>query len=362
MDPRYGDMRVQRRSLLLATGAAAALPFVAHPARAQAAAVSGAGSALPRSVYQKWIELASSAAGVKVAYQQSGGAAALDQLKNRAIDFASVDYPRRTAFLREHQLIQFPTVLTPVIPFVNLPGVADGQLRLTGDLLADIFFGKLTKWNDPRIKAENGGVNLPAANIVPVHRADPSGANILFTTYLSRVSEAWGAGPRAGISIDWPANVGAAADGLAGLQTKVKGTPGAIGYGGSTTVRETGLASVSLKNRAGEYVKADVGSFAKAAEAEDWGVPGFNVDLVDEEAAGAWPIIGANFVLVPENPVAEKVEASRATFKFFDWAFKNGSAAAGELGYSPIPSKAVGSVESVWRRAKDPSGRPIWEA
>jgi phosphate transport system substrate-binding protein len=182
--------------LLLAAGAAVALPLIGRPARAQAGVVVGAGSALPRAVYQKWIEMAGSAAGLKVTYEQTSGAAALERLKNRAIDFASVDYPRRPALLREYQLIQFPTVLTPVVPFVNLPGVADGQLRLTGELLADIFLGKVTKWNDARIKAENGGVNLPATNIVPVHRVEPSGANMLFTTYLTRVSEAWAAGPR----------------------------------------------------------------------------------------------------------------------------------------------------------------------
>lgn len=352
---------MQKRSLLLAGGAAAALPLFGRPAKAQGANVVGAGSALPRAVYAKWIELAGAAAGVKVSYEQTNGAAALDRLKARELDFASVDYPRRTAFLREHQLIQFPTVLTPVVPFVNLPGVADAQLRLSGELLADIFLGKVTKWNDARVKAENAGVNLPAANIVPVHRADASGANVLFTTYLSRVSEAWSAGPRAGTEVRWPAGVGAAADGLDAMAAKVKGTPGAIGYGGVTTAKSSGLPSVSLKNRHGDVVKADVESFAKAAEAEDWSVPGFNVDLVDEHAAGAWPIIGANFALVPENPVAGKVDAARAAFRFFDWAFENGVAAANELGYAAIPKGAVASVETVWRRAKDPSGRPIWE-
>ena len=150
----------------------AAFTLTGRPARAQAGNVAGAGSVLPRAVYQKWIELAGAAANLKVTYEQNGGAAALEQLKNRAIDFASVDYPRRPAFLRENQLIQFPTVLTPVLPFVNLPGVAEGQLRLTGELLADIYLGKITAWNDARIKAENGGVNLPATTIVPVHRLE----------------------------------------------------------------------------------------------------------------------------------------------------------------------------------------------
>jgi len=222
--------------LLLAASVAGTLPFMGRLARAQAGNVTGAGSALPRAVYQKWIEAAGASTGLKVSYEQNGGAAALEQIKNRAIDFASVDYPRRPALLREHQLIQFPTVLTPVVPFVNLPGVADGQLRLTGELLADIFLGKVTKWNDAKIKAENSGANLPGTAIVPVHRLEASGANMLFTTYLSRVSEAWSAGPRAGTTVQWPQGKGAEVDGLDALAAKVKATPGAIGYGGVTTV------------------------------------------------------------------------------------------------------------------------------
>lgn len=160
----------------------------------------------------------------------------------------------------------------------------------------------------------------------------------------------------------WPQGKGVEVEGLEPLAAKVKATPGAIGYGGVTTVKEVGLASVLLQNQAGEFVKAEAAAFAKAAEAEDWSQPGFNVDLVDEHAPGAWPILGANFALVPENPTAEKVESARNAFKFFDWAFKKGDAAVVALGYSPIPESAVEHVEKVWRRAKDPSGRPIWEA
>ena len=353
---------MQRRSLLLAAGVAAALPSSGRPARAQAAAVAGAGSALPRAVFQKWIEMAGSGAGLKVTYERNGGSAAIEQLKNRTIDFASVDFPRRSAMLRENHLIQFPTVLTGVMPFVNLPGVTDGQLRLTGEVLADIFLGKISKWNDAKIKAENGSLNLPATNIVPVHRIDSSGATMLFTTYLSRASEAWAAGPRAGTLVQWPASVGAAADGLEALTAKVKSTPGAIAFAGVTTVKENNFSTVALKNRAGEFVRADGASFSKAAYSVDWTTPAFSMDMVDTDAAGAWPIVGSNYVLVPDNPTAEKVEAARNTFKFFDWAFKNGYGAATELNYPAMPTVARERIANVWRRAKDPSGRPIWEA
>ncbi len=354
---------MQRRSLLLAAGtAAAAFPFIGRPARAQAGSVVGAGSALSGAVFQKWTELAKSGANLRVTYEQNGGAQALEQLKQRTIDFASVDYPRRAALLREHRLIQFPTVVTGVVPFVNLPGIADGQLRLTGELLADIFLGKITKWSDAKIKAQNSGVALPDIAILPTHRAESSGANMLFSTYLTRVSEAWAAGPSAGTVVQWPANVGFAAEGRAALAAKVKGTPGAIGFGGPALVKEIGLASVSMQNRAGELVKANAASFTKAAENADWTTPAFTVDLVDQDAPGVWPICGANFVLVPENPTAEKVEAARNTFKFFDWAYKNGDAVATEFVYPPVPQSAHDHVIEVWRRAKDPSGRPIWEA
>ncbi len=162
--------------------------------------------------------------------------------------------------------------------------------------------------------------------------------------------------------MQWPANVGAAIEGRDALAAKLKGTPGAISFGGPALVKETGLASVSLKNRAGEFVKAGAASFSKAAESAVWTAAAFQVDLADQETAGAWPICGANFVLVPENPTADKVAAARNTFKFFDWAFKNGAAAANGLDYPAVPESARPKIAEVWRRAKDPSGRPIWEA
>ena len=176
---------MQRRSLLAAASAAGILPLLGRPARAQAGAVVGAGSVLPRAVYQKWIEMAGPAANLKVTYEQNGGSAALDQLKNRAIDFASVDYPRRPGLLRENQLIQFPTVLTPVLPFVNLPGVAEGQLRLTGELLADIFLGKITKWND----AEDQGTEQRREPARHQHRAGPPPGGVGRQPALHHLSE-----------------------------------------------------------------------------------------------------------------------------------------------------------------------------
>lgn len=353
---------MQRRSLLLAAGAAVAFPLIGRPTRAQANAVVGAGSSLPRSVFNKWIEMAAADIGARVTYDQIGATPAVEKLEARAIDFASIDHPKRSALLRQHSLIQFPTVLTGVMPFANLPGVAHGQLRLSGELLADIFLGKVKNWSDPKIKAANAGVGLPNLAITPVHRNESSGSAMLFTTYLTRTSEAWAAGPKAGTLIQWPANVGVGVEGMTALAERIKATPGAISFAGTTTAKSSGVASIALTNRAGEVVKADAESFAKAASTVDWSTAGFNIDLVDSDAPGAWPIMGANYVLVPENPAAEKVEGARNAFKFFDWAFKKGGAAANELGYAAVPHAAIDHIEKVWRRAKDPSGRPVWEA
>lgn len=352
---------MKRRVFLAASGTiAGASLFADSPAWAQAGSVAGAGSSLTRRVVQKWAEMAGPGANLRVTYDGSGSVEGLEQLKQRKVDFASVDVAQRTAVLREHQLIQFPTVVAGVVPFVNLPGVADGQIRLTGELLADIYLGKTTKWNDAKVKAHNTGVSLPDIAIVPVHSPRSSGTTMLFTTYLARASEAWAAGPRAGTVVKWP--VGASVGGQDELVAKMKSTPGAIGFGSIGRAKEHKFASVSLRNAAGEFVAPNGASFGKAAESADWTAASFAVDLVDLNVSGAWPICGANFVLVPENPTAEKVEAARNTFKFFDWVYKNGGAVASELENPLIPQSAHSRVIEVWRRAKDPSGRPIWEA
>lgn len=354
---------MQRRSLLWAAGASVALSVPCVYALAQSGIVKGAGTALSNSVLRKWAELAGPGTGLNVTYEASSGYAALDQIKVRAVDFASVDYAKRSALLRDHQLVQFPAMLVAAIPFVNLPGVADNQLRLTGEVLADMYLGKITKWNDAKIKALNSDVNLPSTTIVPIHRSDSCGSTLLLTTFLSRNSESWLAGPRSGSQVQWPAGVGGSAEGQEGMGAKVKATPGAIGYGGVTAIKASGLPQALLKNAAGEFVRAEPASFAKAAEAEDWSSAGFSaVDMVDEHAAGAWPIVGANYALVAADPPAEKVEAVRSVFRFFDWAFKNGATAAGGLGYAGIPQGAIPHVEAAWRQAKGPNGRPIWEA
>ncbi len=355
-----GNQRLRRRSIITAASVAAAAPFLPRPTLAQEARIIGGGAVSPRQAYEKWAQLAQGALGVQMSYQGSNSNTGADQVVARQLDFAGTDNPKRPGMLREQHLIQFPAVLSAFVPVVNLPGVQPNQLRLTGELLADLFLGKITKWNDKRLAAENAGLRLPDMPVVPVHRADPSGPTYYFTTYLTRVSDAWANGPRASNKVQFPVGESATADG--GLIEKVRGTPGAIGYTGASNAKAAQLATVSLKNRAGGFVAPDAASFAKAAEAGDWSAPGFVVEMVDLEAEGAWPIVTPTFILMPSNPAADKVAASRNTMRFFDWAFKNAGGATTELGFIPLPASLHEPIQQNWRRVKGPDGQPVWEA
>jgi phosphate transport system substrate-binding protein len=247
-----------------------------------------------------------------------------------------------------------------VVPFVNLPGVQANQLRLTSELVVDIFLGKLTRWNDPRLAAQNDGLRLPDLPVMPVHRSNVSGTTFMFTTYLLRVSDAWRDGPRAGTTVQWP--VGAGEANRDAVLAKVRGTPGAISYMEAHFARADRLATALLRNRAGAFVSPDNTSFAKAAAAADWTPANFIVEMVDLDAEGAWPIVSPTFIFMPTNPAAEKVAASRNTMKFFDWAFRNAAAPTAEIGFVPLPAAVQASVHEAWRRVKGPDGQPVWEA
>ncbi len=351
---------MRRRSILGAAGLAAVAPFLPRPAPAQEARIAGAGASFPHLAYQKWAQLAQGPLGFRVSYEPVGSGAGADRAAAREVDFGGTDTPKRPGMLREQHLIQFPSVLGAVVPYANLPGVQPNQLKLTGELLADLFLGKVAKWNDARLAAQNPGLRLPDLPVLPVHRAGSSGTTFIFTTYLARVSDAWRDGPRASSAVQWPA--GQSADGNGAMAEKVKGTPGAIGYTEASFAKANGLATASLQNRAGGFVAPDPASFAKAAEAGDWSAPGFVTDMTDLDAAGAWPILAPTFVLMPTNPAAEKVAASRNTMRFFDWAFKNAGGATAEIGFIPVPDAVHARIHEVWRRVKGPDGQPVWEA
>jgi phosphate transport system substrate-binding protein len=348
---------VNRRSLLLGAGAALTLP--ALPALAQQASISGAGASFPRPVYERWGQAARQGAGIQLNYQSIGSGGGINQITNRTVDFGASDAPLPAAQLAERKLLQFPTVMGSVVLIVNLPGVQDQQLKLTPEVLADLFQGKITRWNDAKLTELNRDIRLPNLPVSPVYRADASGTTFVFTTYLSRVSDGWKSGPGAGTSVQWP--VGQGQRGNEGVSNAVRQTPGAIGYTENAYATVNRLVTTQLRNKAGNFVRPTMEAFTAAASAADWSAPNFAADLIDLPGANVWPIVSPTFILLPTNPAEDRVEGSRNTMKFFDWAFRNGAEAARRLEYIPLPDSVHAQIRQAWAaQVKTPGGQPIW--
>jgi phosphate transport system substrate-binding protein len=351
---------VQRRSLLIATALTAAAPLLGRPALAQGAQITGAGATFPNPVYQKWAEAGKASTGITVNYQSVGSGAGINQIKNRTVDFGASDAPLTVAQLTEANLLQFPAVMGSLVPIVNIPGIENEQLKLTGELLADIYLGKVTKWNDSRIVALNPGVTLPNLAIAPAYRADGSGTTFVWVSYLAAVSPVWKQKVGIGTSVRFPAGTGAR--GNEGVAGTVKNIRGAIGYVENAYAITNKLVTTQLRNKAGEFVKPTQDAFIAAAQNADWSAPGMAASLIDQQGATSWPIVSPTFILLPTNPAADKVEASRNTMKFFDWAFKNGADAARRLEYIPVPDPVHTAVRAAWRNVKAPGGEQVWSA
>lgn len=334
---------MNRRTMLLGAGAALTLP--ALPARAQGAQITGAGATFPNPVYQKWAEAARSAISIQVNYQSVGSGAGINQIRNRTVDFGATDAPLNAQQLAEANLLQFPTVMGSVVPIINVPGVENEALRLTGPVLADIYLGRITMWNDARIVELNPGLTLPRLAIAPVYRADGSGTTFVFTSYLAAVSEAWRGGPGSATSVRWP--VGNGARGNEGVAGGVRNTRGGIGYVENAYATQNRLVSVQLRNRDGQFVKPEMANFIAAASNADWSAPGFAASIIDQAGATSWPIVSPTFILLPTNPT----DATRSANvrRFFDWAFTNGDTLASELEYIPLPAAVKTAIRSAWR-------------
>jgi phosphate transport system substrate-binding protein len=349
---------VNRRNLLTLAAGVAAAPVMSRPSFAQLAAITGAGASFPRPVYERWGQAAREGAGIQLNYQSIGSGGGINQITNRTVDFGASDAPLPADQLRERNLLQFPTVMGSVVLIVNLPGVADNALKLTPEVVADLFMGRITRWNDARIVDLNRDLRLPNLPVSPAYRADASGTTFVFTTYLSRVSEAWKSGPGAAASVQWPTGNGAR--GNEGVSNAVRNTPGAIGYTENAYATVNRLITTQLRNKAGHFVQPTMEAFQAAASAADWSTPNFAADMVDLPGATAWPIVSATFILLPTNPVADRVAGSQNTLKFFDWAFKNGGEAARRLEYIPLPDPVHTAIRSAWSAVKNPSGASIW--
>jgi phosphate transport system substrate-binding protein len=334
--------------------AAAALCLSAFAAHA-ADSVTGAGASFPAPIYSKWAEAYNKATGNQINYQSVGSGAGIKQIKEKTVDFGASDMPLKDEDLTAAGLIQFPTVIGGVVPVIHVEGVKPGQLKLTGSVLADIYLGKVTKWNDAAITALNPGVKLPDAVITPVHRADGSGTSFIFTNYLSKVNADWKAKIGEGTAVNWPAN-GLAGKGNEGVAQNVQRLPNSIGYVEYAYAKQSKMDYVSLKNAAGNFVEPDDLTFKAAAAGADWSKSFYQV-LTEQAGKDAWPISGATFILM--HVAQDKPAQATASLKFFDWAYANGDKAASDLDYVALPDSLKTLIHTKWAGIKDTAGKSV---
>jgi phosphate transport system substrate-binding protein len=325
--------------------------FAAHAADA----VTGAGSSFVAPVLAKWAEAYNKATGNQINYQSVGSGAGIKQIKEKTVDFGASDMPLKDEDLAAAGLVQFPTVIGGVVPVIHVEGVKPGQLKLTGTVLADIYLGKITKWNDAAIAALNPGVKLPEAVISPVHRADGSGTSFIFTNYLSKVSTEWKSKVGEGTAVNWPAT-GLAGKGNEGVAQNVQRLPNSIGYVEYAYVKQSKMDYVQMKNQAGNFVEPDDVTFKAAAGGADWSKTFYQV-LTEQSDKNAWPITGTTYVLM--HTTQDKPAQATATLKFFDWAFANGDKAAADLDYVTLPDSLKATIHAKWASIKDTAGKPV---
>ena len=330
-----------------------AAAFAHAPAFAQN--VTGAGASFPAPLYSKWASDFAKATGTQVNYQSVGSGAGLKQIEAKTVDFGASDAPLKDEELQAKGLMQFPTVIGGVIPVVNITGIKPGELKLNGQILGDIYLGKITKWNDPAIKAINGSLALPDATIAPVRRADGSGTSFLFTNYLSKVNADWKSKVGEGTAVNWP--IGTGGKGNEGVAAFVKQLPNSIGYVEYAYVKQNKMAYAQMQNAAGTFVSPDDSAFKAAAGAADWSKSFYQV-LTNQADKGAWPITGATFILMQK--VQDKPANAASVLKFFDWAYKSGDKTADDLDYVPMPDAVKLTIAKAWAdNIKDASGKPV---
>jgi phosphate transport system substrate-binding protein len=308
--------------------------------------ITGAGSTFAAPIYAKWGEASSAATALKLNYQAIGSGAGINQVNNRTVDFGASDMPVAADQLKAHNLMQFPTVIGGVDIIVNLPDVKQNELKLTGEVLAEIYLGKITKWNDAKIADLNPGLKLPSLAIAPVYRADGSGTTFVFTDYLSMQSPHWKSRVGSSTSVKWLAGTGAkGSDGVSGTVHNIKG---GIGYVESAYAEMNKLTTTQLRNKAGKFVTPSMESYKAAAASADWSkVQNFAIDLNDQPGEKSWPIESATFVLLPTDP--KDVNQSAAVKRFFDWGFAHGNDIAAQLLYIPLPESVQNAVRATWK-------------
>lgn len=332
---------------LLKTVAAAALASLAMGS-ALAADFTGAGASFPFPVYSKWGEAYKAATGNAMNYQSIGSSGGIKQIKAKTVAFGASDAPVKGEDLEKDGMVQFPAIIGGTVPVLNLEGFKPGELRVTGPVLADIFLGNITKWNDPKLAALNPGKSLPSTSITVVHRADGSGTTYNFTDYLSTVSKDWATKVGTEKAVKWPAESSVGGKGNEGVAANVNRVKGAVGYVEYAYVKKNNMNFMQLQNADGKYVSPDDKTFAAAAAGVDWfSVPGMGVSMVNAKGAESWPISTASFILMYKAPT-DKAQSAEV-LKFFDWSFKNGKQMAADLDYVALPDVLTDAIRSkVW--------------
>jgi phosphate transport system substrate-binding protein len=315
---------------------AAALAVLSVSQAAYSQEVTGAGATFPAPLYAKWAADYNKSTGVKINYQSVGSGAGIKQIEAKTVDFGASDMPLKDDDLKAKGLVQFPTVIGGVVPVVNIKGIAPGQLKLNGQVLGDIYLGKITKWSDAAIKALNPTVTLPDDAIAPVRRADGSGTSFIFTNYLSKVNAEWASKVGEGTAVNWP--VGAGGKGNEGVAAFVSRLPNSIGYVEYAYVKQNKMTYAQMQNSAGSFVAPDDTAFKAAAAGADWAK-------------------SATFILM--HKAQDKPAQAAATLKFFEWAYKNGDQVADDLDYVPMPDVVKTNISKVWAEIRDGAGKSI---
>jgi len=320
------------------------LSALAFTAQAQTT-INGAGASFPAPLYSKWAEAYHKATNIRINYQSVGSGAGIRQIEAKTVTFGASDMPLTDARLTELGAFQFPTVIGGVVPVINLKGIEPGSMRLTGTVIADIFLGKIKKWNDPAITALNPTLKLPDQDIVVVRRADGSGTTFIWTNYLSKVSAEFKSTIGEGTAVNW--KVGAGGKGNEGVSAMVRQLPGSLGYVEYAYVKQTKMNWVSVQNAAGTWVAPTEDTFRAAAANADWNRTYFQI-LTDQKGRDAWPITGATFILV--HTKSDKPEGVKAALEFFDWSFANGDKMADELDYVALPASVKTKIRADWKQ------------
>ena len=332
---------------LLKSAAAAALATLAMGS-AIAADITGAGATFPFPIYAKWAEAYKAATGTGLNYQSIGSSGGIRQIRAKTVAFGASDAPVKGEDLDKDAMVQFPAIIGGTVPVFNLEGFGKGELNVTGPVLAEMFMGKISKWNDPKLAALNPGKKLPDTTITVVHRADGSGTTFNWTDYLSSVSKDWADSVGKGAAVKWPAPTSVGGKGNEGVAANVSRVKGSLGYVEYAYAKKNNIPVMALQNKNGKFVMPDDATFAAAAAGADWSkAPGMGISLVNQPGDAAYPVVTASFILMYKEPT-NKAESAEV-LKFFDWAFKNGKQHAIELDYVPLPDKLTNEIRTkVW--------------